>query len=253
MSVAIRNLNKRFFVDGNAIPVLNNINLEVRQGEFITIVGQSGCGKSTLLKMIAGLESITEGEILRNGKPVTAPGTDCGMVFQDHRLLPWLRVKRNVGFGLRCSKAEREHIAAQHLQLVGLSDFANAWPHQLSGGMAQRAAIARGLATNPALLLLDEPFGALDALTRIQLQREVLRIWHASGATMVLVTHDIDEAIFLGERVVVMSARPGEISEVIPIPPGVGADRGSLDFARYKDRILKYFFADEKSREEYNI
>jgi ABC-type nitrate/sulfonate/bicarbonate transport system ATPase subunit len=226
----------------------------VKKGEFITIVGQSGCGKSTLLKLIAGIVDYGEGTIIRNGREVTEPGTDCGMVFQDHRLLPWLRVRKNVGFGLRdLIKNERDSLIDRHLKLVNLQDFKNAWPHQLSGGMAQRAAIARALATNPKILLMDEPFGALDALTRIQLQQEVLRIWKEEKTTMLLVTHDIDEAIFLGDRVVVMSTRPGEIKEILAIPQGVGDDRGSPDFARYKNKIYKHFFADDNREEEYNI
>jgi ABC-type nitrate/sulfonate/bicarbonate transport system ATPase subunit len=253
-ALAIKNVSKSFLVDGSNVPVLNNINLEVKKGEFITIVGQSGCGKSTLLKLIAGIVPFSEGEIIRNGTPVTEPGIDCGMVFQDHRLLPWLRVKNNVGFGIRkLPRGERKRLVDGHLRLVNLEGFENAWPHQLSGGMAQRVAIARGLVTNPALLLLDEPFGALDALTRIQLQKEILRIWKEEHTTMMLVTHDIDEAIFLGEQVVVMSARPGEIVEVINIPHGVGEDRGSSDFAHYKSRIYRHFFADDRAREEYNI
>jgi len=253
-ALSAQHVNKSFYVDGQRIAVLKDINLEVKKGEFITIVGKSGCGKSTLLKIIAGIVDYSEGTIVRNGVKVTEPGVDCGMVFQDHRLLPWLRVKSNVGFGLRgLPKEERAKLVERHLALVNLEGFANAWPHQLSGGMAQRAAIARGLVTNPALLLMDEPFGALDALTRIKLQKEVLRIWKEERATMILVTHDIDEAIFLGERVVVMSARPGEIKEIIAIPPGVGSDRGSSDFAHYKDRIYRHFFADDVGKEEYNI
>jgi ABC-type nitrate/sulfonate/bicarbonate transport system ATPase subunit len=223
--------------------VLGDINLEVKRGEFITIVGQSGCGKSTLLRIIAGLVECSGGEVIRNGVRVTEPGTDCGMVFQDHRLLPWLRVKKNVGFGLRdMKKGERDELVKSHLKLVNLEGFENAWPHQLSGGMAQRAAIARGLVTNPDILLLDEPFGALDALTRIQLQKEILRIWREERRTMLLVTHDIEEAIFLGERVVVMTARPSVCEEVIDIPPDIGHDRGSAAFAQYKDRIYQHFF-----------
>ncbi len=252
-TLRISHLNKAFRVDGNDVPVLKNINLEVKKGDFVTIVGHSGCGKSTLLKIIAGIVGYDEGEVIRNDKRVTEPGTDCGMVFQDHRLLPWLRIKSNIGFGIRrLPKDERNKLVKAHLKLVNLEGFANAWPHQLSGGMSQRAAIARGLVTNPDILLMDEPFGALDALTRIQLQKEILHIWKEERTTMLLVTHDIDEAIYLGERVVVMSARPGEIKEVIPIPPGVGADRGSPVFAQYKDRIYKHFFNDQRDHKNYN-
>jgi ABC-type nitrate/sulfonate/bicarbonate transport system ATPase subunit len=254
ITLKVEHLNKSFNVEGEELSVLKDINLEVRKGEFITIVGHSGCGKSTLLKIIAGIVDYSEGDVVRNGQRVTEPGTDCGMVFQDHRLLPWLRVKKNIGFGLRnLPKAERHNLVESYLKLVDLEGFENAWPHQLSGGMSQRAAIARGLATNPTILLMDEPFGALDALTRIALQKEILRIWKEEQTTMLLVTHDIDEAIYLGERVVVMSARPGEVREIITIPPGVSSDRGSPDFARFKDRIYQHFFDDDNAREEYNI
>ena len=245
-ALSIKHISKSYFVHDKWIPVLNDINLDVRKGEFITIVGCSGCGKTTLLKMVAGLCGYSEGEIIRNNARVTMPGKDCGMVFQEHRLMPWLRVEKNVGFGLRdMNRKERSELVRRYLRLVNLEAFAGAWPHQLSGGMAQRAAIARALATNPGILLLDEPFGALDALTRIQMQTEILHIWRKEKTTMLLVTHDIDEAVFLGERVVVMSPPPGKIREIIPIPEGVRADRGSADFARYKDRVYRHFFAGE--------
>jgi len=216
--IKVEHLNKKFIVDKQPMEILRDINLEIQPGEFITIVGHSGCGKSTLLKIICGLVSYEEGVVERNGHAVVGPGPKCGMVFQDHRLLPWLKIKDNVGFGLKhLSKEEREEKVKEHLELVGLSDFANSYPSQLSGGMSQRAAIARGLAGNPSILLLDEPFGALDALTRIQMQKEILRIQEQQKTTMVMVTHDIDEAIVLGNRIVVMSARPGEIKEIVNV------------------------------------
>ena len=197
--IKVTHLSKRFLVDQKPMEVLWDINLEVKKGEFITIVGHSGCGKSTLLKIICGLVNYEDGQVERNGHPVIGPGPKCGMVFQDHRLLPWLKIKDNVGFGLGdLPKQEREEKVRKHLELVGLSGFANSYPSQLSGGMSQRAAIARGLVNNPTILLLDEPFGALDALTRIQMQKEILRIQEQEGTTMVMVTHDIDEAIYLG-------------------------------------------------------
>jgi ABC-type nitrate/sulfonate/bicarbonate transport system ATPase subunit len=248
--INVQHLNKQFLVDKQPIEVLKDINLQVKKGEFITIVGHSGCGKSTLLKIICGLVDYEDGVVERNGHAVVGPGPKCGMVFQDHRLLPWLKIKDNVGFGLRhLPKAERENKVAAHLELVGLKDFANSYPSQLSGGMSQRAAIARGLAGNPTILLLDEPFGALDALTRIQMQKEILRIQEQEGTTMVMVTHDIDEAIYLGDRIVVMSARPGEIKEIIETDPIESKKRGSALFAKYKKKIYDYFFED--SDEEY--
>ena len=171
--IEVTHLNKQFLVDKQPMEVLHDISLQVKQGEFITIVGHSGCGKSTLLKIICGLVGYEDGQVERNGHPVTGPGPKCGMVFQDHRLLPWLKIKDNVGFGLGdLPKQERDEKVRKHLELVGLAGFENSYPSQLSGGMSQRAAIARGLANNPTILLLDEPFGALDALTRIQMQKE---------------------------------------------------------------------------------
>ena len=218
--IKVEHLNKRFVVDKKEMQVLNDITLSIRKGEFVTIVGHSGCGKSTLLKIMCGLEPYEDGKVERNGHAVDGPGPRCGMVFQDHRLMPWLKIKENVGFGLvGLSKEEKDEKIAKHLELVGLKGFENSYPSQLSGGMSQRVAIARGLANNPTILLLDEPFGALDALTRIQMQKEILKIQRNQGTTMVMVTHDIDEAVVLGNRVVVMSARPGEIMDVIEISP----------------------------------
>lgn len=249
----IEGLFKTFKVDKEEIPILNNINLEIKKGEFITIVGHSGCGKSTLLKIIAGLVDYQTGIVEYDDKTIKEPGTDRGMVFQEHRLLPWLTIKENVGFGLyNLSKSEREALVKKHIELVKLSGFEKVYPSQLSGGMAQRAAIARGLSSNPDVLLLDEPFGALDALTRIQMQKEILNIWKEEKTTMILVTHDIDEAIYLGQKVVVMSARPGEIKEIINV--GAGAkDRGSTEFAQIKKKIYNYFFEDENLEIEYAI
>lgn len=250
----VERLYKTYHVKKERIQVLQNISINVENGEFITIVGHSGCGKSTLLRIIAGLESYDTGSVLRNGKPVKGPDTDCGMVFQDHRLLPWLTIAENVAFGIRhMEKSRREQLVRDHLALVKLEGFARAYPAQLSGGMSQRAAIARGLAVNPKLLLLDEPFGALDALTRIHMQKEILRIWEKEKTTMFMVTHDIDEAVFLGSRVVVMSARPGEIKAILPIDRSLSHDRGSTGFAQYRKKIYDYFFEDDEPTEDYRI
>ncbi len=252
--LTIEGLNKNFTVDKQEVSVLKNINLTIKEGEFITIVGHSGCGKSTLLKIIAGLVDYEDGEVIRNGKKVTEPGPDCGMVFQEHRLLPWLKIKDNIAFGIKnLPKEEREKLVNNHIELVNLKGFENVYPGQLSGGMSQRAAIARGLVADPGILLLDEPFGALDALTRIQMQKEILRIWQEKKTTMILVTHDIDEAIYLGERVIVMSARPGEIKDIIKVDSAGARKRGSSDFAYYKKKIYDHFFEDVENVEEYNI
>lgn len=253
-SLEINHLSKSFEVDGKKTQILSDIDLKIKKGEFVTIVGHSGCGKSTLLKIIAGLVGYKEGKIIRNGVPVTQPGTDCGMVFQEHRLLPWLKIKDNVGFGLdRSDRKKWEETVRRHIDLVKLSGFKNVYPSQLSGGMSQRAAIARGLVTNPEILLLDEPLGALDALTRVEMQKELLRIWKEQHTTMIMVTHDIDEAIYLGNRVVVMSARPGRIKEIINIESSNAKVRGSSDFTYYKNKVYSHFFEESTEALEYNI
>lgn len=241
--INVEHLNKQFFIEKQPMPVLQDINLQIQRGEFITIVGHSGCGKSTLLKIICGLVEYEDGIVERNGHKVVGPGPKCGMVFQDHRLLPWLNIKDNVGFGLQeLPKQQREENVRKHLKMVGLEGFEHSYPSALSGGMSQRAAIARGLANNPTILLLDEPFGALDALTRIQMQKEILRIQREEKTTMVMVTHDIEEAIYLGDRIVVMSARPGRIAEIIEVNPKEGKKRNSILFQKYKQRIHDFFF-----------
>ncbi|MGN0553266.1 MAG: ABC transporter ATP-binding protein [Oscillospiraceae bacterium] len=253
-SLIIKHLNKTFNVDGKKVEILKDINLDIKKGEFITIVGHSGCGKSTMLKIIAGLVGYDDGEIIRNGKTLAGPDTDCGMVFQEHRLLPWLKIKDNIGFGLeKKNKAEWEEKVSRQIQLVKLEGFENAYPSQLSGGMSQRAAIARGLVTNPEILLLDEPLGALDALTRVQMQKEILRIWKEEGTTMIMVTHDIDEAVFLANKIIVMSARPGEIKEIINIETSNARIRGSADFNYYKNKVYKHFFTEEQREAEYYL
>lgn len=246
----IKSLHKSFIVDRKEVKVLDNINLTIKEGEFVTIVGHSGCGKSTLLKIIAGLVDYNEGTVTYDGKQLKEPDTNRGMVFQEHRLLPWLKIKDNVGFGLNhLSAQERNKRVSEYLKLVKLEGFENVYPRQLSGGMAQRAAIARGLATNPEILLLDEPFGALDALTRIQMQKEILRIWKQEKRAMIMVTHDIDEAIYLGQRIIVMSARPGRIRDIIDARSAGASDRSSAEFALIKKRIYQYFFENEQQAE----
>lgn len=253
--INIEHLSKNFPTRRGSLEVLHDICLTIEKGEFVTIVGHSGCGKSTLLKIISGLVPYENGTVERNGHKVDGPGPNCGMVFQEHRLFPWLKIRENVGFGLdSLSKKEREKKVESHLELVGLKDFGNSYPSQLSGGMSQRAAIARGLVNNPTILLLDEPFGALDALTRIQMQKEIRSIQKKQNITMVMVTHDIDEAIVLANRVVVMSARPGEIKDIIKID-AAGRKRNSPDFTYYKKKIYDYLFeeTDTESEIEYVI
>jgi sulfonate transport system ATP-binding protein len=233
--IEIIDVHKQYVVDNETLTVLGGLSLTITPGEFVSIVGLSGCGKSTLLRLLIGLDRDYQGVIRVGGEPVLGPSLDRGIVFQEHRLFPWLSVRDNVGLGLENSKlsaAEREKTVREHIALVGLEGFESAYPHQLSGGMAQRAAIARALVNRPSILLLDEPFGALDALTRANLQQELRRIWQAEKISMVLVTHDVEEAVYLGDRVVVLEARPGRIERIVQV--GVPHPRERSD-ARLKE------------------
>ncbi len=237
----IRHVSKRFAVAGQAVQALEDIDLSVTPGEFIAIVGASGCGKSTLLRLLVGLESDYEGDIRLDDRRLDRPGLDRAIVFQEHRLLPWLTAEGNVALGLLKSDlpAEQKRRAVrEHLELVGLGDFAKAYPSQLSGGMAQRVAIARALVNRPRILLLDEPLGALDALTRARLQEELLRIVRHEGITAILVTHDVDEAVYLGDRIVVMRPRPGRIAAVLPVPLPSPRSRSDPAFVALRDQVL---------------
>ena len=202
----IKNLDKKFIVNKKEVHILKDINLTVEEGEFITIVGHSGCGKSTLLKIVAGLVDYEEGEVIRNGKKVVQPDTDCGMVFQEHRLLPWLKIKDNIGFGIKnLDKKKREELIGKHIKLVGLEGFENAYPSQLSGGMSQRAAIARALVIEPSLLLLDEPLSNLDAKLRLKMRVEIRKLQQKLGITTLFVTHDQEECFSISDRVAVLN------------------------------------------------
>jgi sulfonate transport system ATP-binding protein len=237
----IDTVSKQFRVNGAPLNVLDAVDLSVAPGEFLTIIGASGCGKSTLLRLIAGLDTEFQGKVILDGKRVTEPSLDRGLVFQEPRLFPWLTVAQNIALGLLnagLSKAAHNRAISEHIALVGLTGFQNAYPHQLSGGMAQRAAIARGLVNRPGVLLLDEPFGALDALTRASLQDELQRIWAAEGITMLLVTHDVEEAVYLGDRVVVMAPRPGRIAATFDVPQPRPRDRSNPALARLRDRVM---------------
>ncbi|MCP1649600.1 ABC transporter ATP-binding protein [Pseudomonas nitroreducens] len=239
--VSFRQVAKSFPVDGRELQAIERFDLEIADGEFIAIVGASGCGKSTLLRLLVGLDREFQGEIRIDGAPIDGIGGERGIVFQEHRLFPWLTVEQNVALGLvneAMSETGKAAKVADYLQLVGLSAFARAYPHQLSGGMAQRVAIARGLVASPRILLLDEPFGALDALTRQQLQGELLRIRQRERITTVLVTHDVEEALFLADRVVVMAPRPGRIKRIVEVSLGHPRERGGYDFLRQREALL---------------
>lgn len=250
--IAIRNLNKSFELEGRTLPVLQDINLSIQPGEFLALVGSSGCGKTTLLRILLGLEKGYHGSVFLDGVPIVGPSSERGIVFQEHRLLPWLTVAQNVGFGLRELKdaQEKRRRVGEALQLVGLEAFENAYPGQLSGGMAQRAAIARALVNKPRVLLLDEPLGALDALTRLRMQRELDVLVRKEKVTTVLVTHDIEEALYLADRVIVLSARPGRIKRELVVSLARPRDRDSREFLSLKEELLAEFHLDEEEKLE---
>ncbi|MTH79786.1 ABC transporter ATP-binding protein [Paracoccus aestuariivivens] len=241
--VALRHLSKSYNLNGQTLPVLRSLSLDIRPNEALAIVGPSGCGKTTLLRLLAGLEKADSGQILIDGIPVTGVGTERAVIYQEPRLLPWLTVLQNVAFGLELrglSRAQAQERAGRYIRLVGLEDFRNAWPRQLSGGMAQRVGIARALTVQPEILLLDEPFGALDAMTKLSMQEELARIWGEEAVTMVLVTHDLEEAILLADRVLVLTndgTPPSLVTVDLPRP----RDRNSADFVAMRRMLMGKF------------
>jgi ABC-type nitrate/sulfonate/bicarbonate transport system ATPase subunit len=240
----VSGVSKSFTIEGKTLPVLEDVDLHAAPGSFISIVGASGCGKSTLLRLIAGLDRQFTGDIHLDGRPVEGPGPERGVVFQEHRLFPWLTVTQNVAVGLsaaRLPEREKRALALEQIRLVGLEGFENAYPRQLSGGMAQRAAIARALVSKPEILLLDEPLGALDALTRMHLQNELARLWSAEGVTIILVTHDIEEAVFLGQQVIVLGARPGRVKRRLSVDLPYPRDRADPQLTAIKQELLAEF------------
>jgi len=220
---------------------LDDISLSLAAGELVSLIGPSGCGKSTLLRLIAGLDAPDSGELMVGSESITGPNAERGLVFQDPNLFPWLTVRRNIEAGLvaRHVLHENRHEVGEFMRLVGLESFADAYPHHLSGGMAQRVALARALINHPKVLLLDEPLGALDAFTRMRMQDEVLRLWQARRTTMLLVTHDIDESIYMSDRIVIMTQRPGRIERTIPVTLQRPRDRSSADFLQLRGKILE--------------
>ncbi|MQA74348.1 MAG: ATP-binding cassette domain-containing protein [Solirubrobacterales bacterium] len=241
--LSVRDLRKVFGADGSGeLVALDGVDFEIAEKEFVTVIGTSGCGKSTLLSIIAGLEEETGGVVVVDGEHVVGPGRDRGVVFQTYTLFPWLTAQKNVEFALQGSSSERADVAREHLELVGLDRFRDSYPSQLSGGMRQRVAIARALSYKPEVLLMDEPFGALDAQTRQLMQELLTKIWEEHRLTVMFVTHDIDEAVFLSDRVLVMTASPGRIKEDLPI--GIERPRtfevfSTPEFFEYKAHLLK--------------
>ncbi|MCR1899938.1 ABC transporter ATP-binding protein [Irregularibacter muris] len=245
----IENLSKEFVSgSGRKVQALENVNIEIEENDFVCIVGPSGCGKSTLLRIIAGLEHSTTGKAFYYGKEIKKPTRDIGMIFQQYSLLPWKTVEENIILGLefrREPKTIKKKIATKYLEMIGMSDFHNAYPFELSGGMQQRVAIARGLANDPIVLLMDEPFGALDAHTRILMQRELLYIWEKNRKTILFITHSVDEAIYLADKIIVMSHRPGKVKEIINIDKPRPRDRAEEYYGRLSNEILNML--EEKS------
>ena len=251
VKLSVRNVCKTFHARGNAgskdpvVPVLRNVSFDVRQGEIVSLVGESGCGKTTLLRSIQGLVQHDAGDILVDGVAVKSPGRDRGFVFQHASLLPWRSARSNVEFGLELQgmpKADRARAVTRLLELVGLAHAAHQYPHQLSGGMQQRIGLARALAIDPAILLMDEPFSALDAQTREELQAELLRIHEETAKTTLFVTHDLDEAIYLSDRVVVLAAKPGRVKQIIDVPfahprPELVELRGNSEFQEIRGQM----------------
>jgi NitT/TauT family transport system ATP-binding protein len=253
----VRHLDKVFRSAKREAMALSGISFTTHRREFVSVVGPSGCGKSTLIRILAGLEEQSSGDVLLDGRPVCGPGSDRGMVFQSYTLFPWLTVKKNVMFGLEVANygtVEAERQALQWLQLVGLEKFADAYPHQLSGGMKQRVAIVRALATQPRILLMDEPFGALDAQTRARMQAHLLEIWRKIDITIVFITHDLDEAIFLSDRILVLSAHPGRVQELIEVPvmrPRNTTQCISPEFIATKARLEQLIYSEEPEDHSY--
>lgn len=248
--VVVEKVRKVYQSSRGEVVALNDTNLTINNNEFICVVGPSGCGKTTLLNILGGLDEPTSGEIRIDGKPISGPSAERGIVFQQYALFPWLTVRQNVEFGLKLKKVgkgERKEIAEKYIESVGLKDFANSYPKELSGGMKQRVAIARAYAVNPKLLLLDEPFGALDAQTRTQLQVELLNTWEQEQKTCFFITHDVEEAVLLANRVVVMSARPGRIKTIIDIDlkhPRTQETRMSKEFNDIKNEIWNQVYEE---------
>jgi ABC-type nitrate/sulfonate/bicarbonate transport system ATPase subunit len=231
---------------------LDRISLSIGAGELVSILGPSGCGKSTLLRLIAGLDVPSSGALWVGAAPITGPSAERGLVFQNPNLFPWLTVRGNIQSGLvaRGLLHQKRHEVDEFMRLVGLEGFANAYPHHLSGGMAQRAALARALINHPKIILLDEPLGALDAFTRMRMQDEVLRLWEARGTTMLLVTHDIDEAIYMSDRIVLMTPRPGRVERTIPVPLDRPRQRSSPEFLHLRGEILELLHFAGQNEEE---
>ena len=256
MYIEVKNASKKFIQNGKELIALDNVSLDIEKGEFICLLGPSGCGKSTLLNALAGFDKVNSGSVKIDGKEVTGPSINNITIFQNYGLLPWRNVLKNVELGLeskKIPKEERTVIAQKFIDLVGLKGYEKSHPGQLSGGQQQRVAIARGLAVDPDIIFMDEPFGALDAITRMKLQEDILRISREEKKTIIFVTHDIEEAVFLADRIVVMMANPGRIKSIVKVPLGTHRDRTADDFFYVRDKIFELFNMKADSYIEYYI
>ena len=255
--IKLSNITKIFNQGGEEeVTALNGVDFTIPEGSFVSLIGPSGCGKTTLLRCIAGLESPTSGEVSVDGTKITKPGRDRGFAFQQANLFPWLTIRDNVAFVLRARHIYRERKADvdKFIKMVGLEGFEKSFPHQLSGGMNQRASLARALVGHPKILLLDEPLGALDAFTRMTMQDEIIRLWKEHNTTMVMVTHDVDEAVYLSDYVVVMSPRPAKVEKIIKIDLSHPRARGQDVFLKYRTQILEILnYAGKVQEVEYAI
>lgn len=258
MEIVFRNTSKSFEVRSSKerLTALDDVSFAVTGKEFVCLLGPSGCGKSTLLKMAAGLEFADSGAVTADEAPIKKPSPDRAMVFQDYALFPWLSVEENIAFGLEVNGVERNTArerVERFISLVGLKGFEKAHPYQLSGGMKQRVGIARVLAMSPKVLLMDEPFGALDAFTRMEMQEELMNLWQTDPFTTVFVTHDVEEAVYLADRIVVMTSRPGRIKTIVPVPLARPRLRTDYDFVRIRNHVLRQYERTQAPPEEYSI
>ncbi|MNM42721.1 Aliphatic sulfonates import ATP-binding protein SsuB [compost metagenome] len=256
-AIKVEKVIKRFSqLDGGEVVALSGIDLKIKAGEFVSLIGPSGCGKSTLLRLIAGLNTADEGSLYIDNEEINKPSYERGLVFQNPMLFPWLNIHDNVAFGLKARGVykEKKKEVDEFINLVGLDSFKKSYPHQLSGGMAQRASLARALVNHPKVLLLDEPLGALDAFTRMNMQDELIRIWKERGTTMIMVTHDIDEAIYLSDRVIVMTPRPAKIETCIEVDTSRPRARNTPEFLSLRSKILEILnFAGEVDEPDYYL
>jgi len=256
MYIEVKDVSREYTQKGTTFKALDKVNLNIEKGEFICLLGPSGCGKTTLLNSIAGFECVTEGSIKIDGIEVKEPSIKNVTIFQNYGLLPWRTVQKNVELGLESKKLNKQEIhdiASKYIDIVGLSKFKKNHPYQLSGGMQQRVAIARALAVDPEIIFMDEPFGALDALTRIKMQDEISDICEKQKKTIIFVTHDIDESVFLADRIVIMTPNPGKIKSIIKVDLGKKRDRTNQDFLKIRDKVFSEFEMKEKDKTEYFI